>query len=95
MIKQNDILMFGEGLSDGTELMVAVGDEYLSSGVPKVSVMHLNSHNSKTSMNIFDVELLEVVGHAQKGESPRQLVQKYLPKEKWKYTEELFNKNNR
>ena len=95
MIKKNDVLIFGNYLGKGDDyaLMLAREDEVTSSKLPMVSVINLNTNLPLPPENFYEAKYFKIVGHAEDGNTREQLVKKYLPKDKWLFTDELFKKN--
>ena len=95
MIKKNDVLIYETCLEKGDEyaLMLAREDEVTPSKIPMVSVINLNTNLPLPPENFYEAKYFKIVGHAEDGDTREQLVKKYLPKDKWLFTDELFKKN--
>ena len=95
MIKKNDLLIYETYLEKGDEfaLMLAIEDEHTPAKVPMVSFINLNTNLSVPPINCHEAKYFKIVGHTSPGDTPAQLVQKYLPKDKWIFTDDLFIQN--
>ena len=95
MIKKNDVLIYKTCLEKGDEyaLILAREDEVTPSKIPMVSVINLNTNLPLPPENFYEAIYFKIVGHAEDGATWEQLVKKYLPEDKWLFTDELFKKN--
>lgn len=95
MIKKNDVLIYKTCLEKGDEyaLILAREDEVTPSKIPMVSVINLNTNLPLPPENFYEAKYFKIVGHAEDGATWEQLVKKYLPEDKWLFTDELFKKN--
>ena len=97
MIRKNDILKYAENLEKGDEysLMLAVDDECVPEKIPMVKVVELNTNLPLPGVNFWEAKNFKVVGHLQDGEDTVAVIRKYLPKDKWLFTDDLWKKNFR
>lgn len=94
MIKKNDILVYKENLEEGDDfaLMIASFNE-TSSSVPMVEVQELNTPFALRPTHMYEAKYFKVIGHAGDNDMPENIVRKFLPKEKWIFTNDLFERN--
>lgn len=85
MIKKNDILMYNENLEEGDDacLMLALEDEVITSKVPMIKTVELNTTLKCPPVNFFESKYYKVVGHANDSDSKESIVKRYLPQSKW------------
>lgn len=95
MIKKGDILIYSECLEAGDDysLMIALEDESTTAQTPMVRTRELNTSLPLPPENFFEANNFKVVGHLQEGEDAVAVIRKYLPEEKWLFTENLWKKN--
>ena len=95
MIRKNDILVYAECLEEGDDrcLMIALEDECTPAEVPMVKTKELNTNLAYPPVNFFEAKYFKVVGHLQEGEDSIVVVKKYLPQNKWLYTDALWKEN--
>ena len=74
-------------------LLLAREDEVTPSKIPMVSVIDLNTNLPLPPENFYEAKYFKIVGHTEDGVTLEQLVKKYLPEDKWLFTDELFKKN--
>lgn len=84
MIKKNDILMYYEILEEGDDrcLMLALEDEAITSKVPMIKTVELNTALKCPPVNFFESKYYKVVGHANDGDTKEAIVKRYLPQSK-------------
>ena len=95
MIKKNDVLIYETCLGKGDEyaLMLAREDELTPSKLPMVSVLDLNTNLPLSPENFYEAKYFKIVGHAEDGATRERLVKKYLPEDRWLFTDELFKRS--
>lgn len=74
-------------------LMIALEDECTPAEVPMVKTKELNTNLAYPPVNFFEAKYYKVVGHLQEGEDSIAVVKKYLPQNKWLYTDALWKEN--
>lgn len=94
MIKKNDILVYKENLEEGDDfaLMIASFNETPSS-ISMVEVQELNTTFVLRPTHMYEAKYFKVIGHADDNDMSENIVRKFLPKEKWIFTNDLFERN--
>ena len=84
MIRKNDILMYSEILEEGDDscLMLALEDEAITSKVPMIKTVELNTALKCPPVNFFESKYYKVIGHANEGDTKEAIVKMYLPQSK-------------
>lgn len=96
MIHQNDILVFASIVDRGDDrcVMVAMEDEYRREGTPdQVKVKELNDWTPLGSVRVLESDSFKVVGRVRPGDTKESIVKRFLPEDKWEFTQELYQKN--
>ena len=85
MIKKNDILIYNENLEEGDDscLMLALEDEVITSKVPMIKTVELNTSLKCLPINFFESKYYKVVGHANDGDTKEAIVKRFLPQSKY------------
>lgn len=78
---------------DEYALMLAREDEVNPSKIPMVSVLDLNTNLPLPPENFYEAKYFKIVGLAEDGATREQLVKKYLPEDRWLFTDELFKRS--